>query len=81
MTVIFPVPREPLTESEIVLEAQSLRDALSLGETPHVSKDFLDRCQYADCLRLLELLPYPGLTLCVPFAPKREPFFTIQEGP
>ena len=78
--VIYPVPREPLTESEIALEAQSIQNALALGEAPHVSKDFLDRCQYADCLRLLELLPYPGLTLCVPFGQKEEPFFTIQEG-
>ena len=80
MLVIFPVPRVPLTDDEIVLEAQRLCDAFSLGETPYVCKDFLERCQYTDCLRLLELLPYPGLTLNIPFAPKGDPFFTIQEG-
>lgn len=77
MMVIYPVPLIPLSEGEIALEAQNIRDALALGEPAHVSKDFLERCQYEDCLRLLELLPYPGLTLNVPFAPKGAPYLTI----
>lgn len=77
MMIICPIPLMPLTDAEITQEAQNIRDAFALGETPHVSKDFLDRCQYEDCLRLLELLPYPGLALNIPFAPKGDPYFTI----
>ena len=80
MMVIYPVPLIPLSEGEIALEAQNIRDAFALGETAHVSQDFLDRCQFEDCLRLLELLPYPGLALNVPTAPDGAPFFTIPTG-
>lgn len=77
MMVIYPVPIIPLTDAEIGVEAKNIRDAFALGETPYVSRNFLDRCQYEDCLRLLELLPYPGLALNVPIAPKGAPYFTI----
>ena len=80
MMLIYPVPLVPLTGDEIALEAQNIRDAFALGETPHVSKDFLDRCQYEDCLQLLELLPYPGITFNVPIAPDGAPYFTIPTG-
>ena len=77
MMVIYPVPLIPLTDTEIALKAQNICDAFALGEIPYVSGNFLDRCQYEDCLRLLELLPYPGLALNVPIAPKGAPYFTI----
>ena len=77
MMVIYPVPIIPLTDAEIGVEAQNIRDAFALGETPCVSRNFLDRCQYEDCLRLLDLLPYPGLALNVPIAPKGAPYVTI----
>ena len=77
MMVIYPVPLIPLTDTEIALEAQNICDAFTLGEIPYVSGNFLDRCQYEDCLRLLDLLPYPGLALNVPIAPKGAPYFTI----
>lgn len=59
----------PLSDQEIAEEATSIRMQLQRTGTACISSDFLDRCQFDDCLRLLDNLSFPTLRLCVPLKP------------